>query len=146
MKFQSAQANSTPLYFNVTSFVDILMVLVIFMLVAWSTARIESDVGIQLPTSSSSAPRNPAPSPVIINVRVDGSMTVNQKGISDSDLIRMLGQLVKLQPGQVAVVRADRLVPYERVLKVLDYCREAGISQVGFSALMPSKSGAAPGN
>jgi biopolymer transport protein ExbD len=68
-------------------------------------------------------------------------MAVNQRDISDSDLVRMLGQLVKLQPGQVAVVRADRHVPYERVLKVLDYCREAGISQVGFSALMPSKSG-----
>lgn len=129
------------MYFNVTSFVDILMVLVIFMLVSWTTARIESDVGIRLPTSSSSAPRNPAPAPVIINVRVDGTMAVNQKEISDGDLIQMLGRLVKLQPAQVAVVRADRSVAYERVLKVLDYCREAGITQVGFSALMPSKKG-----
>ena len=127
------------MYFNVTSFVDILMVLVIFMLVSWSTARIESDVGINLPSSSSSAPRNPAPAPVIINVRVDGTMAVNQKEISDEGLINMLGRLVKLQPAQVAVVRADRVVAYERVLKVLDYCREAGITQVGFSALMPPK-------
>ncbi|MEI6071367.1 MAG: biopolymer transporter ExbD [Verrucomicrobiae bacterium] len=141
MKFRSEQAGAAPLYFNVTSFVDILMVLVIFMLVSWTTARIESDVGIRLPTSSSSAPRNPAPAPVIINVRVDGTMAVNQKEISDGDLIQMLGRLVKLQPAQVAVVRADRSVAYERVLKVLDYCREAGITQVGFSALMPSKKG-----
>ncbi len=139
MKFQTGQASSTPLYFNVTSFVDILMVLVIFMLVAWSTARIESDVGIQLPTSSSSAPRNPSPTPVIVNVRADGGMNVNQRDISDEQLVAMLDQLVKLQPSQVVVVRADRTVAYERVLKVLDYCREAGISQVGFSALMPPK-------
>lgn len=136
MKFQTGQVSAAPLYFNVTSFVDILMVLVIFMLVAWSTARIESDVGIQLPTSSSSAPRNPAPAPVIVNVRSDGVMSVNQREISDEELIQMLGKLAQLQPGQVAVVRADRHVPYERVLKVLDYCREAGISQVGFSALI----------
>lgn len=139
MKFQTSK--TVPLSFNVTSFVDILMVLVIFMLVAWSTARIESDVGIQLPTSTSSAPRNPAPTPVIINVRQDGSMAVNQKGISDGELIKMLERLVQLQPAQVAVVRADKNVPYERVLKVLDYCREAGITQVGFSALMPPRSG-----
>lgn len=138
MKFQTGQVSAAPLYFNVTSFVDILMVLVIFMLVAWSTARIESDVGIQLPTSSSSAPRNPAPAPVIVNVRADGGMSVNQREISDDELIQMLGRLAQLQPGQVAVVRADRHVPYERVLKVLDYCREAGISQVGFSALIAS--------
>jgi len=138
MKFQTGQVSAAPLYFNVTSFVDILMVLVIFMLVAWSTARIESDVGIQLPTSSSSAPRNPAPAPVIVNVRADGGMSVNQREISDEELIQMLGKLAQLQPGQVAVVRADRHVPYERVLKVLDYCREAGISQVGFSALIVS--------
>ncbi|MBE2204026.1 MAG: biopolymer transporter ExbD [Chthoniobacterales bacterium] len=136
MKFQTGQTSATPLYFNVTSFVDILMVLVIFMLVAWSTARIESDVGIQLPTSSSSTPRNPSPVPVIVNVRADGGMSVNQKPITDEELIQMLGKLAQLQPGQVAVVRADRQVPYERVLKVLDYCREAGISQVGFSALI----------
>ena len=139
MKFQSRQPGVSPLLFNVTSFVDILMVLVIFMLVAWSTARIETDVGISLPTSSSSAPRNPAPAPVIINVRVDGTMAVNQKDITDAELVEMLGRLAKLQPQQVAVVRADRSVPYERVLKVLDYCREAGITQVGFSALMPKK-------
>ncbi|MEI6278100.1 MAG: biopolymer transporter ExbD [Verrucomicrobiae bacterium] len=139
MNFRSGQAGATPLYFNVTSFVDILMVLVIFMLLSWSTARIESDVGINLPASSSSAPRNPVPAPVIINVRVDGTMAVNQKTISDEELIQMLGRLVKLQPAQVAVVRADRAVAYERVLKVLDYCREAGITQIGFSALMPSK-------
>ena len=90
MKFQTSQVGAGPLYFNVTSFVDILMVLVIFMLVAWSTAKIESDVGIQLPTSSSSAPRNPAPTPVIVNVRADGSMAVNQKEITDNGLIRML--------------------------------------------------------
>ena len=136
MKFQTGQTSATPLYFNVTSFVDILLVLVIFMLVAWSTARIESDVGIQLPTSSSSTPRNPSPVPVIVNVRADGGMSVNQKPITDEELIQMLGKLAQLQPGQVAVVRADRQVPYERVLKVLDYCREAGISQVGFSALI----------
>ena len=146
MKFQNSQVGAGPLSFNVTSFVDILMVLVIFMLVAWSTARIESDVGIQLPTSSSSAPRNPAPTPVIVNVRTDGSIAVNQKEISDTDLVSMLSQLVKLQPGQVAVVRADRRVPYERVLIILDFCREAGITQVGFSALTPPKSGSAPGN
>ncbi len=141
MKFQSRQVGASPLTFNVTSFVDILMVLVIFMLVAWSTAKVESDVGINLPSSSSSAPRNPAPAPVIINVRSDGLMSVNQREITDDDLIQMLDKLVKLQPAQVAVVRADKSVPYERVLKVLDYCREAGITQVGFSALMPPKSG-----
>lgn len=141
MKFQSRQVGASPLTFNVTSFVDILMVLVIFMLVAWSTAKVESDVGINLPTSSSSAPRNPAPTPVIINVRSDGLMSVNQREITDDDLIQMLDKLVKLQPAQVAVVRADKSVPYERVLKVLDYCREAGITQVGFSALIPPKSG-----
>jgi len=141
MKFQSRQVGASPLTFNVTSFVDILMVLVIFMLVAWSTAKVESDVGINLPTSSSSAPRNPAPVPVIINVRSDGLMSVNQREITDDDLIQMLDKLVKLQPAQVAVVRADKTVPYERVLKVLDYCREAGITQVGFSALIPPKSG-----
>jgi len=141
MKFRSDRAASAPLNFNVTSFVDILMVLVVFMLVSWSAARIESDVGINLPTSSSSVPRNPAPAPVIINVRADGTMAVNRKEIGDDDLVGMLGRLVKLEPAQVAVVRADRTVAYERVLKILDYCREAGITQVGFSALMPPKPG-----
>jgi len=139
MKFQSSPIGANPLTFNVTSFVDILMVLVIFMLVAWSTAKVESDVGINLPTSSSSAPRNPAPAPVIINVSSDGLMMVNQREMPDDALIAMLEKLVKLQPAQVAVVRADKAVPYERVLKVLDYCREAGITQVGFSALIPPR-------
>jgi len=110
------------------------MVLAIFLIGSWSAAKIESDVGIRLPTSQTASQRTTAASPLVINVRSSGEVTINQRVLDDAALVAMLEKLAKLNPDQVAIVRADRKVEYERILQILDFCGKAGVKDIGFSA------------
>lgn len=134
MNFRRSIVRADPLVFNVTSLVDILMVLAIFLIGSWSAAKIESDVGIRLPTSSTAAPRTPPAAPLVLNVRSTGEVTINQRMMDDAALAAMLEKLSKLNPDQVAIVRADRKVEYERILQILDLCGKSGVKDIGFSA------------
>jgi biopolymer transport protein ExbD len=132
--------NQAPLYFNVTSFVDILLVLLAFFLLSWSAMQNESDIGIKLPTASSGTPPQNIPVEVFVNVKADGSVQVNQRSLNDPQLQSLLQGLIKIDPQQLVIVRADRNAPYATVLHVLDLCRGAGVTDVGFSAI-PQQSG-----
>jgi len=139
MNFRKSLIRQDPLLFNVTSLVDILMVLVVFLLMTWATTQVESDIGIQLPSTKSGEARNISPTQITVNIRPDNSITVNQKEINDADLVEMLGRLAKLNASQLVIVRADKTVPYERMLNVLDLCRQAGISDIGFGSVPDEK-------
>jgi biopolymer transport protein TolR len=138
MTFRSAKQTPQGIYFNVTSFVDIMLVLVIFLLVTWTESRVETDLGIELPKSSSAPQRSALKSPILVNIRPGGGITVNQRPIEDAGLREMLSSLIKLDAGQSVVIRSDKSVAYERILQVLDLCNESGVTALGFGALPPN--------
>lgn len=141
MNFRKSLTRQDPLLFNVTSLVDILMVLVVFLLMTWATTQVESDIGIKLPSTNTGEIRNATFTQVTINIRSDNTLTVNKKELDDEGLVEMLGKLAKLNPNQLVIVRADKSVPYERMLRVLDLCRQAGINEIGFGSVPEKKTG-----
>ena len=138
MTFRSARQTPQGLFFNVTSLVDVLLVLVIFLLVSWTESRVESELAIELPKSSSAPQHSVLKSPILVNIRSGGEITVNHRPITDAGLRDMLSSLVKLDAGQSVVLRSDKSVPYERILQVLDLCNESGVTALGFGALPPN--------
>jgi biopolymer transport protein ExbD len=138
MTFRSARQTPQGLFFNVTSLVDVLLVLVIFLLVSWTESRVESELAIELPKSSSAPQHSVLKSPILVNIRSGGEIAVNQRPIKDAGLRDMLSSLVKLDAGQSVVLRSDKSVPYERILQVLDLCNESGVTALGFGALPPN--------
>ena len=141
MNFRKSLTRQDPLLFNVTSLVDILMVLVVFLLMTWATTQVESDIGIKLPSTNTGEVRNATFTQVTVNIRSDNTLTVNKKELDDEGLVEMLGRLAKLNPNQLVIVRADKSVPYERMLRVLDLCRQAGINEIGFGSVPEKKTG-----
>lgn len=141
MNFRKSLTRQDPLLFNVTSLVDILMVLVVFLLMTWATTQVESDIGIKLPSTNTGEVRNATFTQVTVNIRSDNTLTVNKKELDDEGLVEMLGKLAKLNPNQLVIVRADKSVPYERMLRVLDLCRQAGINEIGFGSVPEKKTG-----
>lgn len=135
MNFRKSLVRQDPLLFNVTSLVDILMVLVVFLLMTWATTQVESDIGIQLPSTKSGEARNISPTQITVNIRADSTITVNQQEVTDAELTEKLARLAKLNANQLVIVRADKSVSYERMLHVLDLCRESGISNIGFGSV-----------
>jgi len=70
---------------------------------------------------------------VIINVKSDGSIIVDNQPISAGALAVHLAELGKSSPGQPVILRGDKGVSYESIAKILDLCKKAGLQNVAFA-------------
>jgi len=111
---------------NVTSLVDIMMVLlVIFMLAA---PLLQTGVQVKLPTAKSVAIKESEA--IVVTVAKDGAIFVND---APASLASIGGTLTALrESGEERVfVRGDTDVPYGVVLSVIGEIKAAGITNVG---------------
>jgi biopolymer transport protein ExbD len=138
MNFRRTVAAPTPILFNVTAFIDVLLVLCFFFLLTWSNRLKETDIHVALPQSSQKqAPQAPA-APIIVNIRASGDIGVNGRDVSFDDFKTLVGKLAKLNTDQTVVIRADKKAQYNDVLRVLDTCNAEGVTSVGFAASVPN--------
>ena len=110
-----------------TSMLDVIFLLLCFFVTASVFSQWESEISISLPSASSSETPSRLPGEVILNVARDGSVTVNAKKLTLSDLGERLRKVADFYPGQPVVIRADRETSYDALVKVLDTCRVAGV-------------------
>ena len=110
-----------------TSMLDVIFLLLCFFVTASVFSQWESEISISLPAASSSETPSRLPGEVILNVARDGSVTVNAKKLTLSDLGERLRKVADFYPGQPVVIRADRDTSYDSLVKVLDTCRVAGV-------------------
>ena len=110
-----------------TSMLDVIFLLLCFFVTASVFSQWESEISISLPSASTSETPSRLPGEVILNVARDGSVTVNAKKLTLSDLGERLRKVADFYPGQPVVIRADRETSYDSLVKVLDTCRVAGV-------------------
>ena len=110
-----------------TSMLDVIFLLLCFFVTASVFSQWESEISISLPSASTSETPSRLPGEVILNVARDGSVTVNARKLTLSDLGERLRKVADFYPGQPVVIRADRETSYDALVKVLDTCRVAGV-------------------
>ncbi len=132
MKFHKQETGSGSA-FPMAPMIDVVFILLSFFIATQIYARWEKEVDIQLPTAETGEMPERLPGEIMINVRIDGAIVVNQQRQDAQSLRTLLDRLVELFPGQSVVIRADRRTPYEHVMEVLDVCRQADIWNISFA-------------
>ncbi len=133
MNFRNSNGAQIPIYFQVTAIVDILMVLLVFFLYNYAIGQDEGQLKVTVP-SAKHTDTTPVSAPVFINVQKNGNIVVNSRSLTESQLGDLLAELIRNNPQQNVLLRADKDVAYERILKILDICEGANVEGVGFSA------------
>lgn len=123
--------------FQIAPMIDIVFLLLIFFLVTWNFAREEMELDVQVPTAREGKENRRAMGEVILNVKADGSIVMNRRTMSDSELEDALAKIAEYYPDQAVVLRADTNVPYRFVVNVLDICQRAEIWNVAFATSKP---------
>jgi biopolymer transport protein ExbD len=132
-----------PKGFLIAPMVDILLVLLGFFMLTWTFARHETELDVQVPTAKEGKEGRRSPGEVIINVKADGSIIMNQRLFSPEELTTTLTRIANLYPDQAIILRGDEKVAYAHIVEVLDICRSANIWNVAFAT---SKADAAQSN
>ena len=114
---------------NVVPLIDVLLVLlVIFMIIPHK----QTGLPVELPQPAPiNLPAQAQPEAIVIQVRADGSLRINQEDVAWEELRGRLEQIFGARASRTAFVRGDDLLEFQVVARVIDVMRAAGVSSVG---------------
>ncbi len=142
MKFHNEPLDRTEMQF--APMIDIVFLLLIFFIVTWSYARFETEIDISVPAAAEGKTPKRSVGEIIVNVKKDGAIFVEGKPNSDDELLATLTQVARQYKDQAVILRGDKETAFDHIVAVLNVCQKAGIWNVAFATMQPSKAGAAP--
>ena len=120
---------------NVTPMADIMIVLLIIFMVI--TPMLQKGVDVRLPTASNTKERKDEPKTIVVAVKQDSTAYLNGIKIENTaNLVQEIkGRLEELpDTNKVVYLKADENLAYSEVMKIMDYCREAGVEEIALIA------------
>ena len=127
---RSKRALTAQAEIQMTPLIDMVFILLIFFVVTTSFVS-ETGLEIQRPQSSSSEtlPRENIP----VAIGADGRITIDGQRVGLLSIRPFLQKRLRMQPGLAVVLVADKTVSVDRVVRVMDEIRAAGISEVALA-------------
>ena len=127
---RSKRALTAQAEIQMTPLIDMVFILLIFFVVTTSFVS-ETGLDIQRPQSSSSETLPHENIPVAVGA--DGRITVDGQRVGLLSIRPFLQKRLRMQPGLAVVLVADKAVSVDRVVRVMDEIRGAGISEVALA-------------
>ena len=116
---------------NVTPFVDVMLVLLIIFMV--TAPLMTQGLEVDLPKTRTVKTLPQGKDHMVLTLRKDGSMFLDEYAVGDEDLAGHLERLVKAE-NRFLYLRADKDVVYGRVVQVMGEIKKAGIDRLGVVA------------
>jgi biopolymer transport protein ExbD len=120
---------------NLTSLLDVMMLLLIFFLLASVFAR--PTLEIDLPDAAHSRSEPTHPQQLTISVNREGQIFVNRTPLPLEELAARVTQTLTQDRTTPIVVRADKACAFAHVVAVMDAVKGAGAAQLIVETTMP---------
>jgi len=116
---------------NVTPLVDVMLVLLVIFMVTAPLMMV--GVPVQLPKTSA-AKVSQTTKPVVVSINREGKIFLREEEIAADALLGRLAALKKEAPEAPVYVRADKTIPYGRVMEAMGVVTQAGFARVSLIA------------
>ncbi len=108
---------------NLTALIDVVLLLLIYFMVASRLNDEERTIDIPLPSAANAMPMTAEPNELVVNIDESGRFVVNDREIKTTELDGLIKRSVVDNPLHPAVIiRADRRVPTQSPVSVMDIC------------------------
>lgn len=134
MKFSSSQEHgSTELAeINIIPLVDIMLVLLIIFMV--TAPLLEQSINVDIPEVTTTSTAQTEEKDLILAIRKDGAMFLGEDQKTQYTLETLEEKLAEIVPDKEKkeiYLKADKLIPYGEIVRVMAACQRAGIVRVG---------------
>lgn len=116
---------------NVTPLVDVMLVLVVIFIL--TAPLLASAIRLDLP-SAEGTQAAAAPKFLTLVLDADGRAHLDDRLVSNAQLAERLAAAARDSRDTEIQLRADRTVPYGRVVEVMGLAHKAGLQRIGFVA------------
>lgn len=133
MNFRKGRREDYP-EINLIPFIDILLVIVIFLAVTTTYARF-AELKINLPTSSAAQTPNP-PKQIEVAVAENGRYQINSSAIGEASVEQLAAALKQAAAPlnePVVVINADARAAHQSVVNVMEAARRVGLTRITFA-------------
>jgi biopolymer transport protein TolR len=113
---------------NITPLVDVMLVLLIIFMV--TAPILQQGVSVDLPEVTA-APLAGSEEQLVVVVTRDGKLQLNDSPIKVDELNKKLSAILSVKPDRQVYLRADKNVPYGKVVEVMAAVRTAGVRKLG---------------
>lgn len=119
---------------NITSLLDVIFILVIFLMATMTFKDKERDKRINMPDTDAPQTLSQATQTIVINVLKDGKYVVSGEGKTQGELQKLLAAGVKAHPDQSVLIRGDTEALHGYVAGVVSLCKSAGVqdTRIGY--------------
>ena len=124
MEFRKTKRGSRTVFVNVTSFIDVLFVLLLFFMVSTTFVN-QPAMSLDLPKAVHSQGTSQAG--IIVYVDKDAVIHVNDEPVDDAMLDSVLRSRLVDSEDKAVVLKADSRVSHGTVVHVLDIIKGAGV-------------------
>ncbi|HET6349018.1 MAG TPA: biopolymer transporter ExbD [Candidatus Krumholzibacteria bacterium] len=127
MELRRTRRKTRSVFVNVTSFIDVLFVLLLFFMVSTTFVN-QPAMSLDLPKAvHSEGTRQP---PIIVYVDKDGVVHLNDEQVDDALLEQALINRLATTEEKAVVLKADSRVSHGTVVHVLDIIKGAGVTKL----------------
>jgi biopolymer transport protein TolR len=119
---------------NVVPYIDVMLVLLIIFMV--TAPMLSQGIKVDLPKAAAEPIEPDDLEPLLLSVDAAGAMYLNlgnPKQVLEADrLLEVAAAALRREPERPVLVKADRAVPYGRVVEGMVLLQQAGAKKVGF--------------
>ena len=119
---------------NMTPLIDVMLVLLVIFMIA--APLLVSTVKVDLPKADAGT-SGQMQTPIMVVIDQDGQLYVNDQASGLEQLTDAFRQAAQKDSLTEVQLRADTAVPYGKVMEIMAAAQKAGLSRIGFVALMP---------
>jgi biopolymer transport protein TolR len=120
---------------NMTPLIDVMLVLVVILII--TAPLLASSIKLDLPKTDAAKPGD-APQSITVVMDATGQTYLKDQRVALDVLARQLAATALDNPQTEVLLRADKLVPYGRIVEVMGVAQQAGLSRIGFVAGAPT--------
>ena len=129
--------NRTEPEVNLTSLIDVILLLLVFFMVTTSFVR-ESELVINLPEASDAARSTVEKSSLEITVTANGSYFVNNRALVDNRSSTLQAAIIKLMPelnAERVTITADAQSSHQAVVTAMDVVGKLGFVEISIATI-----------
>lgn len=116
---------------NMTPLIDVMLVLVVIFII--TAPLLASSIKLDLPKTDAAKPSE-VPQAVRVVVDAAGQAFVNDRPVSQDELAQQFASAQRANPDTEVQLRADKSVPYGRIVEVMGAAQKVGLNRIGFVA------------